>query len=132
LSAFENALTDLAEAVLSQALELCRARLVEGPRPAHAGRRRVCPAAVMGLGKFGGELGYASDLELLVVYQGTGTTEVSGIERELFARLVQDLVETLEAREEDLPHRPPSPASREEGRSGQPLGLLREVLPLRR
>ena len=129
LSAFENALTDLAEAVLSQALELSRARLVEAHGPPRLADGRVCPAAVMGLGKFGGgELGYASDLELLVVYQGAGTTEVSGIENgELFARLVQDLVETLEAREEGIFHidlrlRPHG----KKGPLASPLGLLRE------
>jgi glutamate-ammonia-ligase adenylyltransferase len=129
LSEFEGALTDLAEAVLAQALELCRARLVE----AHGAPRRaegsVCPAALMGLGKFGGrELGYASDLELLVVYQEPGTTEVSGIENgELFDRLVQDVVETLEAREEGIFHidlrlRPHG----KKGPLASPLGLLHD------
>jgi glutamate-ammonia-ligase adenylyltransferase len=83
----------------------------------------------MGLGKFGGrELGYASDLELLVVYQEAGTTEVSGIENgELFDRLVQDVVETLEAREEGIFHidlrlRPHG----KKGPLASPLGLLRD------
>jgi glutamate-ammonia-ligase adenylyltransferase len=129
LGEFEAALTDLAEAVVAQAFALTRSRLLEihgAPRRAHGG---LCPAALMGLGKFGGrELGYASDLEMLVVYEGGGTTELSGAQNgEFFERLVQDLVETLEAREEGIFHidlrlRPHG----KKGPLASPLSLLRD------
>ena len=85
--------------------------------------------AVLGLGKFGGrELGYASDLELLVVYEGPGTHRSERIENgAFFDRLVQDVVETLEAREEGIFHidlrlRPHG----KKGPLASPLALLRE------
>lgn len=129
LAEFESALADLAEAVLGTALELCLSRLAESQGQPRLPDGAVCRMAVLGLGKFGGrELGYASDLELLVVYEGPGKTDVSGIENgELFDRLVQDVVETLEAREEGIFHidlrlRPHG----KKGPLASPLGLLRE------
>ena len=42
---------------------------------------RTPPVAVVGLGKFGGrEMGYASDIELVVVYGSGGRTERSGVD----------------------------------------------------
>jgi glutamate-ammonia-ligase adenylyltransferase len=104
--AFEQALTDLAEAVLARALALCFGRLVAEHGPPRLPDGSPCAVALLGLGKFGGgELGYASDLEMLVVYAGAGTTARTGFENgALFERLVQDLVETLEAREEGIFH----------------------------
>jgi glutamate-ammonia-ligase adenylyltransferase len=129
LGAFETALSDLAEAVLESAVELCHARLVEAHGPPRLDDGRVCPVALLGLGKFGGrELGYASDLELLVVYEGSGRTEGSGIENgSFFESLVKDLVETIEAREEGIFHL--DLRLRPHGKKGPlacPLGLLRE------
>ena len=129
LGEFETALSDLAEAVLETALDLGHSRLVEAHGRPTLSDGRVCPMALLGLGKFGGrELGYASDLELLAVYERPGKTDASGIENgEFFERLVQDLVETLEAREEGIFHidlrlRPHG----KKGPLASPLGLLRE------
>jgi glutamate-ammonia-ligase adenylyltransferase len=127
LAEFEAALADLAEAVLAQALELARSRLLESHGRPRLPDGSTCPVAVLGLGKFGGrELGYASDLELLVVYRGAGTTETSGIENgELFSELVQLLMETLETREEGIFHL--DLRLRPHGKKGplaSPLGLL--------
>ena len=129
LGEFEAALSDLAEAVLEAALEVCHARLVEAHGLPRLADGRVCPVALLGLGKFGGrELGYASDLELLVVYEGPGSTEASGIENgSFFESLVKDLVETIEAREEGIFHI--DLRLRPHGKKGPlacPLGLLRE------
>jgi glutamate-ammonia-ligase adenylyltransferase len=129
LSEFETALTDLAEATLESAQDLCHAALVKTHGRPRLADGRTCPVTLLGLGKFGGgELGYASDLELLVVYEGPGRTDGSGIENgEFFERLVQDLVATLEAREEGIFHidlrlRPHG----KKGPLASPLGLLRE------
>jgi glutamate-ammonia-ligase adenylyltransferase len=129
LGEFETALSDLAEAALETALDLCHSVLVATHGQPRLTDGRVCPMALLGLGKFGGrELGYASDLELLSVYEGPGKTDGSGIENgEFFEHLVQDLVETLEAREEGIFHidlrlRPHG----KKGALASPLGLLRE------
>ncbi len=129
LGEFENALADLAEAVLETAVDLCLEALVAAHGRPTLADGRTCPMALLGLGKFGGrELGYASDLELLVVYEGPGTTEGSGMENgAFFERLMQDLVETLEAREEGIFHidlrlRPHG----KKGPLASPLALLRE------
>jgi glutamate-ammonia-ligase adenylyltransferase len=88
-----------------------------------------CPHALFGLGKFGGrELGYASDLELLFAYGGDGHTARDGLENGvLFERLVQDLVEAVEAPQEGMFHldlrlRPHG----SKGPLASPLKLLRE------
>ena len=110
-------------------LGLAYGRLALAHGPPRLSEGRVCPVALLGLGKFGGrELGYASDLELMAVYEGPGTTERSGTSNgEFFERLVQDLVETLEAREEGIFHidlrlRPHG----KKGALASPLGLLRD------
>ncbi len=106
LERFSHALTDLAEAVVEQALALARARLIEAHgRPCHA-EGRECALAVLGLGKFGGrEMGYASDIELLAVYGGPGQTEKTGIENgRFFEELVRELIGLIAAREEGIFH----------------------------
>ncbi len=106
LERFSRALTDLAEAVVGEALFLCRARLLEEHGRPLAADGHECPVAVLGLGKFGGrEMGYASDIELLVVYGGPGATEKSGIENGIFfEELVRGLTDLIAAREEGIFH----------------------------
>jgi [glutamine synthetase] adenylyltransferase / [glutamine synthetase]-adenylyl-L-tyrosine phosphorylase len=104
LETFSWAIGELAEAFLEQALDACRARLVEQHgRPMEAGGGE-CPLAVCALGKFGGgEMGYASDLELLFAYGGPGQTERSGIENGVFFEsLVRELNGFIAAPEEGL------------------------------
>src|SRR5262249_18517806 len=70
---FATELTDLAELVTAVAAALVHESL--GPqfgRPRLADGRE-CRWAVVALGKFGGrELGFASDLEIIVLYEGPG------------------------------------------------------------
>jgi glutamate-ammonia-ligase adenylyltransferase len=106
LEVFSRSLTDLAEVVLGEALRLGRERLLAThgtPRDENGGE---CPFAVFGLGKFGGiEMGYASDIELLCVYGGSGQTEKTGIENGDFSEaLVKEILGLIEARQDGIFH----------------------------
>jgi len=104
---FSRGLTELAEAVLEETVRQCQStvgRLYGRPLLASGA---VCPFALFGMGKFGGrELGYASDIELLFVYGGAGRT--SGRQRldnsEYFERLVQEILQWIEAKQEGIFH----------------------------
>lgn len=104
---FSRALTELADVVLDQTARDCQAKLshIHGaPRLAGGG---PCPFAVFGMGKFGGwELGYASDIEVLFVYGGGGrTTGRKPLDNsEYFERLVQEILQWIEARQEGIFH----------------------------
>lgn len=94
-------LVRLAESVLTQAVSLAYGHLT-----ARFGRPCTTAGlearfAVLGLGKLGGaDLGYASDIEFLLVYSDSGTTD--GPEpignAEFFDRLVQDITHFVEAK----------------------------------
>jgi glutamate-ammonia-ligase adenylyltransferase len=103
---FSAALTDLADAVLEEAISLCHGRLAGEHGEPRLADGRLDPLGVFGLGKYGGrEMGYASDLELLFVYGGPGRTERTGIEAgEFYESLVKDLTGLLEARAEGIFH----------------------------
>jgi [glutamine synthetase] adenylyltransferase / [glutamine synthetase]-adenylyl-L-tyrosine phosphorylase len=106
LQDFSAALTELSEAVLDEAFRLAREPLVGEHGLPRLADGAPCPVALLGLGKFGGrELGYASDLELLVVYGGPGATDATGIDNgQLFERVVQALPRIIESREEGIFH----------------------------
>ena len=125
LGEFENALADLAEAVLETALDLCHSRLVEAQGRPRLADGRVCPMALLGLGKFGGrELGYASDLELLVVYEGPGKTDAQRHRERRVLRTpgAGPRGDPRGPRGRHLPHRPAPAAARQEGPPGQSPG----------
>lgn len=91
-------MTDLAEAVLTCIGQLIRSHLegIHGVPMKEGGG--VCQFALAGLGKFGGkEMGYASDIELVLIYESGGETDghhkVSNTEYfEQFIRLLVDSV----------------------------------------
>jgi glutamate-ammonia-ligase adenylyltransferase len=84
---FSQALTDLAEVVIDEAVNMCSEH---GPT---RGAFTVC-----GLGKFGGrEMGYASDLELLFIHEDVGTGSGSN-----FESLARRVVECIEARDKGI------------------------------
>lgn len=63
--------------------------------------------AILGLGKLGGEaLGYASDIELLLVYSDHGHTDGETVieNRELFERLARGVAQSIEAKREGIFH----------------------------
>jgi len=104
---FSSALTDLADVVIDQARAVGHASLMQ-----KHGRPRLedgteCPFSICGLGKFGGrEMGYASDVELLFLYGGSGRTDgPDSIENSLyFERLGQAILHLIEARQEGIFH----------------------------
>jgi glutamate-ammonia-ligase adenylyltransferase len=130
LDEFSNALTDLAEAIVSAACELSSKLLIEDHGAPRLESGESCGFAVFGLGKFGGrEMGYASDIELLLVYEGQGQTSGpdSISNHEFFDRLVQQVSQFIEAKhggifEIDLRLRPHGSA----GALASSLGNIRE------
>ncbi len=102
---FSAELTDLAEVVVEAAF-----RLVEGELRARYGAPcledgRPCPMSVCALGKCGGrELGFASDIELMFVYAGSG--ETAGPARiscaEFYDKLVLEVTNAIRARREGI------------------------------
>jgi glutamate-ammonia-ligase adenylyltransferase len=86
LTDFSRALTDLAELVVAEAARICVEALGGTSHP----------FAIFGLGKFGGrEMGYASDLELLFVHEGTGSTP-------FFESVVRQVVGFIETRSKGI------------------------------
>src|SRR5262245_21556204 len=86
---FSQALTDLAEVVIDEAVNTCSEHMDRPTRGAFT----IC-----GLGKFGGrEMGYASDLELLFIHEDVGTGSGS-----IFESLAWRVVECIEARDKGV------------------------------
>ena len=102
---FSLALTQLAEVIVERSIADCSAKLEKSYGRPQLTNGKPCPFAVLGLGKFGArELGYASDIEVLFVYGGSGHT--NGKERiensEYFERLSQELLGWIEAKQEGI------------------------------
>ncbi|CAN5914465.1 hypothetical protein BH23PLA1_BH23PLA1_04960 [soil metagenome] len=120
---FASELTDVAEVLVRRALPL--AAEVLGLDPPHHADGTPAPLALCALGKFGGrELGFASDLELLLVYDDRDIVEApdSLTAGDYFDRLVSSLRTVLGGRrggtfELDLRLRP-------YGRNGPPATSL--------
>jgi glutamate-ammonia-ligase adenylyltransferase len=100
---FTASMSDLARVVIEKVAQLsyeeARRRFGDPRRP----DGRPCPWAVAGLGKLGGgELGFASDLELLFVYEGEGTTAGADAPSNalFFMELVKRFLQGLRARRE--------------------------------
>jgi [glutamine synthetase] adenylyltransferase / [glutamine synthetase]-adenylyl-L-tyrosine phosphorylase len=103
---FGRALTDLADVVVEEALAIARGRLVEEHGRPLTEDGAECGMGLFGLGKYGGgEMGYASDIELLAAYAGPGRTEKTGLETgRFFEAVVQELVHLIEARQDGIFH----------------------------
>lgn len=107
LEDFSLALTDLIEVVLDEACAICHQRLVKQYGQPVQDDGTECAFSICGLGKFGGrEMGYASDVELLFIYSGAGRTRGGeSIENgEYFERLVKELLDFIEVRQEGIFH----------------------------
>jgi glutamate-ammonia-ligase adenylyltransferase len=99
---FSRELTELAEVVSARVVELAYQDLVLRLGEPLDENGLPVPYALFALGKFGGrELGFGSDLELMLVYGGEGRAERSGTSTsasELFRALVRELRATLGGR----------------------------------
>ncbi len=98
-------LTILAENVVQAAGDLSYQRLTEQYGVPRGGDGKPAPWAAFGLGKLGGAaLGYASDIELMFLYDGSGSTDggesiPTGEFYQLFAR---ELTHCIEAKQEGI------------------------------
>jgi glutamate-ammonia-ligase adenylyltransferase len=102
---FSEELTSLAEVVLKAVYDrvLDELRVRYGDPQKEDGS--ACPAALFGLGKFGGrELGFASDIELTLIYVGEGQTRGPKVlpVNEFFEELIQEFVRSIQARQEGI------------------------------
>jgi glutamate-ammonia-ligase adenylyltransferase len=105
---FAAELSDLAEVVTNTAYYLCHEdlQLVYGaPLKENGSPSQMC---VVALGKFGGrELGFASDIELMFIYEDNGRTSGPPAGRsittaEFYEKLVETFVSVLRARREGI------------------------------
>lgn len=101
LPEFSKALTHLADVILTQALQ--ESRRVIDPKLAKSSH---LPMAIFGLGKLGGaELGYASDIEILFVYEvPSGRRTASSFTTDYFERWAQEFLHWIEAKQEGIFH----------------------------
>jgi glutamate-ammonia-ligase adenylyltransferase len=104
--AFAAELTDLVELVVAAAFERIYAEMVAQYGEPILQDGQPCPMTVLALGKCGGrELGFASDIELMFVYGGKGST-VGGPRQvstgEFFNALVTAFVTSIWARQEGI------------------------------
>ncbi len=102
---FSAELGDVAEVVVASALDICRRELEArfgAPQPSAQHPARLCVCA---LGKCGGrELGYASDIELMFIYDNGGPTsgpEVIGA-TEFYQRLIESFTHAIRSRQEGV------------------------------
>lgn len=104
---FSAALTQLAEVIVDRSIKDCQAKLNKLYGPPRLANKKPCPFTVLGLGKFGGgELGYASDIEVMFVYGDAGRTGGKNPidNSEYFERLGHELLQWIEAKQEGIFH----------------------------
>ncbi|HEX7579519.1 MAG TPA: glutamine synthetase adenylyltransferase, partial [Thermoanaerobaculia bacterium] len=105
LEEFSEELTDLAEVVVATTHRLVTAELVASYGSPRLRSGSPCRFSVCALGKCGGrELGFASDIEVLFLYEGDG--ETGGPERigtaELFEKLAQSFIGAVRSKREGV------------------------------
>lgn len=104
---FSYALTDLVEVVTSAAYSRCMEEICRQYGSPLLIDGSPCPAALFALGKCGGrELGFASDIELMLIYAGNGNTTGPNIisTGEFYEELIRSFVDSIQARQEGIFH----------------------------
>jgi glutamate-ammonia-ligase adenylyltransferase len=104
---FAYGLTDLAEVVIAAAFHRCINEMCMQYGEPRAGDGHPCPATVFALGKCGGrELGFASDIELMLIYDGIGKTTGPKVlsSSEYFEEVIHSFVKSIQARQEGIFH----------------------------
>ncbi len=105
LPGFSKALTILAEVILDQALVEAQSVLNQSRKPPQTKKGKPLPFTICGLGKLGGqELGYASDIEIVCIYQVPPSTSPTQrpLIGEYYERLVQEFLHWIEAKQEGI------------------------------
>jgi len=105
MAQFSAELSDLAEVVLDAAFRLADAELRQQYGAPRLPDGAPCPMTICALGKCGGrELGFASDIELMFVYSGSGETAgpKTIASAEYYDRLVREVVRAIRARREGI------------------------------
>ncbi len=102
---FSEELSDLAEVILEAAGRLCYENLTAQFGEPKTADGEKCPFSICALGKFGGrEIGFASDIELMVIYQAKGKTigtkQIANAE--FFTKLAQAIGKLIESRREGI------------------------------
>jgi glutamate-ammonia-ligase adenylyltransferase len=102
---FAAELTDLAETTLCATLVRCQSEL----QAIHGGpileNGQPCGMSLVALGKCGGrELGFASDIELMLVYAGSGQTNGAHTigTADYFEKLIHSIVSSMQTRQEGI------------------------------
>ncbi|MBL8816135.1 MAG: glutamine synthetase adenylyltransferase [Planctomyces sp.] len=105
---FSEEITELAEIVVRAAVDVAWKELVSDfGTPSNANNNGTCRFCVAGLGKFGGiEMGFASDIELMLVYENIGQTtgENSISNSRFFDQLVGAVANGISARQDGIFH----------------------------
>jgi [glutamine synthetase] adenylyltransferase / [glutamine synthetase]-adenylyl-L-tyrosine phosphorylase len=102
---FSEELSDLTDVVVRHAMEIGFAQLVRRYGRPVCNEQRPCRWAILCAGKSGGrEMGFASDIELLIVYESQGQTdgETSLDNAAFFEKLVRFLLQNLKTRQEGI------------------------------
>jgi [glutamine synthetase] adenylyltransferase / [glutamine synthetase]-adenylyl-L-tyrosine phosphorylase len=107
ITSFSIALTELAEVVLEGIWHLGYNDLILKYGKPRLQNGKSSPFTICGLGKFGGkEMGFASDIELLLVYGGEGETNGKRPiqNSEFFERLGQEILYLAKSKQEEIFH----------------------------
>lgn len=103
---FSTELTDLTEVVVEAATRLAAEELRADFGLARAENgREACPLSVCALGKCGGqELGFASDIELMFIFDGGGRTSGPRVitTAEYYSKLVQEVSQIIQSKREGI------------------------------
>lgn len=102
---FSEELTDVADTVVAGATEICSHELQKRFGVPRLKNDEIAPLTICALGKCGGrELGYASDIELIFLFEDSGRTD--GKEQisvsEYYQRFVESFRQTIKARQEGI------------------------------
>ncbi len=102
---FCREISTAAEVAVARAAALCEGRLQARHGRPWLNENRPCRWSVLALGKCGGrEMGFASDIELMFVYEGSGKTQGASPRdnQEYFIELVCDFLKCWEAPKEGI------------------------------
>ncbi|MFC2085874.1 glutamine synthetase adenylyltransferase [Bacteroidota bacterium] len=102
---FSSEITDLGEVIVSEALRISIEKVASTAGHPMFEDGSPCPLSVCALGKFGGrEMGFASDIELLFVYEASGHSNgpVELTNAQYFDRVAQEFLNIIRAKRDGV------------------------------